>query len=142
MEFSIRALAPEKAKTGCLVLAVFSGGNLTRTAQTADKAAAGALRRVLAQGDLGGKSGATLLLQKIPGLAAERVLLVSLGERKEFGVAHFREAVRGAAAALKCLASRDAIFPVADFDKFSPPTSFGRWGGRLVSCKNLFGDAK
>ncbi len=115
MQFSIRALSSEKAKTGCLVLAVFAGGNLARAAQAADKAAAGALRRVLAQGDLAGKAGSTLLLHKVPGLAAERVLLVNLGERKEFGVPHFREAVRGAATALKGLGARDAIFPVADF---------------------------
>src|SRR6185436_1937428 len=48
-------------------------------------------------------------------LAAERVLLVRLGERREFGVAQFREAVRGAATALKGLGARDAMLPVADF---------------------------
>jgi leucyl aminopeptidase len=115
VEFSIRALSSEKAKTGCLVLAVFAGSNLARAAQAADKAAAGALRRVLAQGDLAGKAGSTLLLHKVPGLAAERVLLVSLGERKEFGVTQFRETVRGAATALKSLGARDAVLPVADF---------------------------
>ena len=133
MEFSIRALAPEKATTGCLVLAVYaapSGAHptqsarehtrksapvLTPSAQLADQAAAGALRRVLAQGDLPRKAGATLLLQKIPGLAAERVLLVSLGERDDFNVTAFREAVRGAATTLKNLGARDAVFPVADF---------------------------
>ncbi|MSQ49602.1 MAG: leucyl aminopeptidase [Betaproteobacteria bacterium] len=125
MEFSIRALAPEKAKTGCLVLAVFAAPSgaqpalgapvLMRTTQLADQAAAGALRRVLAQGDLARKAGATLLLQKIPGLAAERVLLVSLGEHDDFNVTAFREAVRGAATALKSLGARDAVLPVADF---------------------------
>jgi leucyl aminopeptidase len=104
------------------VLAAFAAGNpdegtpvLARTAQIADKAAAGALRRVLAQGDLAGKAGSTLLLQKIPGLAAERVLLVSLGERGKFSVTAFREAVRGAAAALKGLGAKHAVLPVADF---------------------------
>ena len=124
MEFSIRALTSEQltggAKTGCLILAVHAGenaaaGNLARAAQAADKAAGGALRRVLAQGDLAGKAGSTLLLQKVPGLAAERVLLVSLGERKEFGVTQFREAVRGAATALKGLGARNAVLVVADF---------------------------
>ena len=115
MEFSIRALASEKAKTGCLVLAAFAGANPGRAAQIADKASAGALRRILSQGDLAGKAGATLLLQKIPGLPAERVLLVSLGERTGYGVAAFRETLRGAAAALKGLGSKDAVLPVADF---------------------------
>ncbi len=123
MEFNIRAMAPEKAKTGCLVLAAYAARGaaakapavLTAGAQRADKAAAGALRRVLAQGDLAGKAGSTLLLQKIPGLPAERVLLVSLGERSDYGVTAFRDAVRGAVAALTGLGAGDAVLPVADF---------------------------
>jgi leucyl aminopeptidase len=119
VQFSIRTMSPAQfpgtAKTGCLVLATFPDGNLARTAQAADKAAAGALRRALAHGDLAGKAGSTLLLHKVPGIAAERVLLVSLGERKEFGVTQFREAVRGTATALKGLGAHDAILPVADF---------------------------
>ena len=120
MEFSIRALAPEKAKTACLVLAVYAGGNpaggnLARAAQRADKAAAGALRRALAQGDLAVKSGATLLLRNIAGLAAERVLLVCLGERGDFGVKAFREAVHGVATALKGLGAGNAVLALADF---------------------------
>jgi leucyl aminopeptidase len=111
------------AKTGCLVLAVFAGGKpaqggalvLSPGAQLADRAAGGALRGVLARGDLAGKAGSTLLLQKITGLAAERVLLVSLGERGEFGVAAFREAIRGAATALKGTGARDATLYVTDF---------------------------
>jgi leucyl aminopeptidase len=114
VEFSIRALAPEKQKSGCLVLPVYGKDQLAKTAQAADKAARGALRRVLAQGDLAGKAGSTLLLQGIAGIAAQRVLLVSLGERGEFGVTQLREAVRGAATALKGLGARDAVLPVAD----------------------------
>ncbi|HEY8068419.1 MAG TPA: leucyl aminopeptidase [Burkholderiales bacterium] len=114
MEFSIRARAPEKAKTGCLVLAAFAGSNAGGALSLADRAAKGALRRVLAQGDLAGKAGSTLLLQKVPGLAAERVLLVSLGERGEFGVPAFREAVRGAANALKGIGAKDAVLYATD----------------------------
>ena len=101
MEFSIKTLAPERAKTGCLVLGVYQGGALTRAAQHADRAARGALRSALALGDLTGKPGSTLLLRELPGLAAQRVLLVGLGERKDFGEQPFRDAVRGAANALR-----------------------------------------
>ncbi len=113
MEFSIRSLAPERAKSGCLVLGVH-GSTLAKAGLQADKAAQGALRRVLAQGDLAAKAGATLLLQRLPGLAAERVLLVGLGERKEFGVAQLRDAVRGAAQALRDLGARDATLYLGD----------------------------
>jgi len=108
VEFSIKTLAPERAKTGCLVLGVFAGGALPRAAQLADRAARGALRKVLRQGDLSGKPGSTLLLRAVPGLAAQRVLLVGLGERKELGEAAFRDAVRGAASALRELGAKDA----------------------------------
>jgi len=117
VQFSIRALAPDRAKTGCLVLAARggAGSSLMGAGKIADRAAKGALGRALAQGDLGAKAGSTLLLQRIAGLAAERVLLVSLGERSEFDVGAFREAVRGAASALKGLGAKDAVVCVGDF---------------------------
>jgi leucyl aminopeptidase len=114
VEFSIKALSPERVRTGCLVLGVHGANALTRAAQVADRAARGALREVLAKGDLGRKSGATLLLHRVPGLAAERVLLVSLGEQKDFGAAPFRDAVRAAAGALRDLGSKDAAWLIAD----------------------------
>ena len=114
MKFSIRTLAPAKAAAGCLVLAVQGGENLARIAQQADKAAAGALRRALARGDLAGKAGATLLLHGVAGIAAERVLLLRLGERGKYDVSAMREAVRGMATALKALGAKDAVLPVAD----------------------------
>jgi leucyl aminopeptidase len=103
MEFSIKALSPETAKAGCIVVGIHSGRELTPPARRVDQAARGALRKAL--GDLSGKTGSTLLLRGLPGIAAERVLLVSLGERREFAEAQFRDAVRAAANALKELAA-------------------------------------
>jgi leucyl aminopeptidase len=119
VEFSIRALAPQGAKTGCLVLGVYQAGAaqppvLTRAAAAADRAARGRLSEVLARGDLRAKAGATLLLQRVAGLAAERVLLVGLGEQKEFKEAAYRDAVRGAASALRELGARDAVLYLTD----------------------------
>ncbi|MEW6689798.1 MAG: leucyl aminopeptidase [Pseudomonadota bacterium] len=119
MQFSITALAPDKARTGCLVLAVSmekaAGGALGRAARLADRAAGGALRRVLARGDLAAKAGSTLLLQRLAGLEAERVLLVSLGERAEYGVGTLREALRGATTALKGIGAKHAVLYPRDF---------------------------
>ena len=114
MQFSIRTLAAEKARTGCLVLAVNAGENLARGALNADKAAEGALRRALARGDLAEKAGATLLLQGVAGLAAERVLLLRLGERAKYDVAAFQGALRGLAVVLKTLGAKDVVLPLAD----------------------------
>jgi leucyl aminopeptidase len=114
MEFSIKALSPEKKKTGCLVLGVWQGATLTRAAQVADKAAAGRIAKVLRHGDMSGRAGSTLLLHGVDGIAADRVLLVGLGESKEFGEPAFREAVRTAATTLRGLGAKDATLAFAD----------------------------
>jgi leucyl aminopeptidase len=112
MEFSIKTLSPETAKAGCVVVGVHSGKELTPAARRLDQAARGALRKAL--DDLAGKAGSTLLLRGLPGVAAQRVLLVGLGERKEFSEAVFRDAVRGAAAALRDLGAKDAALFLVD----------------------------
>jgi leucyl aminopeptidase len=114
VQFSISAQSPARAKTGCLVLAVH-GSELGSAARLVDKAAQGALRRALTQGDLPAKGGATLLLRGVAGLAAERVLLVGLGGRAEYGVNAFRAALRAAAGVLKGIGARDATLCIADF---------------------------
>jgi len=126
MEFSITALSPETAKAGCVVVGVYGGGaagkELTPPARRIDQAARGALHKALA--DLQGKTGSTLLLRGLPGVAAERVLLVSLGARKEFGAAQFRDAVRGAATALRDLGTRDAALFLVDAKVASQPLAW------------------
>src|SRR3954469_7533713 len=102
MEFSIRTLSPETVKTGCVVVGVYAEKELTAPARCVDQRSKGALRAAL--GDLSGKVGSTLLLRALPGVAAERVLLVGLGARQEFGEAAYRDAVRAAAVALRELA--------------------------------------
>jgi len=122
MQFSIKALSPETAKTGCVVLGVYASRELSPSAGRVDKAARGALRKALP--DLPGRAGATLLLRGLPGVAAERVLLVGLGERKEFAESPFRDAVRGAAAALRELGAKDAAFYLVDLKVGSRPVAW------------------
>jgi leucyl aminopeptidase len=122
VEFSIKALSPESAKAGCVVLGVHAGDELTPAAKRVDQAARGALKKAL--GDLPRKAGSTLLLRGVPGVAAERVLLVGMGERKEFSENAYREAVRGAAAALKDLDAKDAALFLVDTKVNSRPVSW------------------
>jgi len=122
MEFSIKTLSPEAAKAGCIVLGIHANQQLTPAAKRADQAARGALRKALA--DLPGKAGSTLLLRGLPGIAAERVLLVSLGERAEFAESAYRDALRGAANALKDLGAKDAAFFLVDIKVSSRPVSW------------------
>ncbi|HYY59825.1 MAG TPA: M17 family peptidase N-terminal domain-containing protein, partial [Burkholderiales bacterium] len=122
MEFSIKTLSPETAETGCVVLGVYAEKELTAPAQRVDQRSKGALGAALA--DLPGKVGATLLLRALPNIAAERVLLVSLGARKEFGETQYRDAVRAAAHALRELAAKDAALFLVDLKLEARPLSW------------------
>ena len=112
MEFSIKTLSPETAKTGCVVLGVHSEKELSAPAQRVDQRSKGALRAALP--DLSGKTGSTLLLRALPHVAADRVLLVGLGAKKEFGEAAYRDAVRAAANSLHELGAKDAALFLVD----------------------------
>jgi leucyl aminopeptidase len=112
VEFSTKTLSPESAKSGCVVLGVYADKSLTPSARRVDQRSRGALRKALA--DLSGKLGSTLLLRALPGVAAERVLLVGLGEKKELGEAAYRDALRAAAGALRETGAADAALFLVD----------------------------
>jgi len=104
------------------VLGVHADQELTPAAKRVDQAARGALKKAL--GDLPRKPGSTLLLRGLAGVAAERVLLVAMGERREFAENAYREAVRGAAGALKDLEAKDAALFLVDTKVSSRPVSW------------------
>ena len=83
MEFSIKQGNPALLKSGCIVAGVFEGGKLSKAAQAIDKAASHMISSIVKRGDMTGKAASTLLLPKLEGVAAERVLLVGLGNPKE-----------------------------------------------------------
>ncbi|HEX6530556.1 MAG TPA: leucyl aminopeptidase [Burkholderiales bacterium] len=120
MEFSIKTLSPEAAKAGCVVVGVH-GSELTPAARHLDQASKGALKKAL--GDISGKTGSTLLLRGLPGVAAERVLLVGLGD-KDSAEPAYRDAVRAAANALKELDAKDAALFLVDLKVASRPVSW------------------
>ena len=116
MEFSIKAGSPDRQKTGCIVVGIYEGRKLSASAQALDSASRKYLSEVLKRGDHEGKAGSTLLLQKIPHVAADRVLLVGLGREREFGEAAFRGAIGATARALKGTGAVDAWISLTDLD--------------------------
>jgi leucyl aminopeptidase len=96
MDFKIKSGDLAKLKTPCLVLGVFEKRKLAGPAEAIDQAAGGRLSELLKKGDLDGETGRTLLLYALPGVAAERVLLVGCGKRKEFTRSNYRQAIAAA----------------------------------------------
>jgi len=85
-------------------------------AQAVDQAAGGALAAALKRGDLDEKAGSTLMFPALGGVGAERVLLVSLGQRAALGDKPFREAVAAAAKVLAGGVAKEAAVALVDVD--------------------------
>jgi leucyl aminopeptidase len=96
VEFSIKSGSPEKQRTACVVVGVFEPRKLSLPAELIDNAARGYLSELLRRGDMEGKAGTTLLLHKVPGMEADRVLLVGLGKEREFRETEYRNAIAAA----------------------------------------------
>ncbi|MBV8467817.1 MAG: leucyl aminopeptidase [Burkholderiales bacterium] len=91
MEIIAKQANADKHKAAIVALAV-RDGKFTAQGSAVDKAAGGHLSAVVKLGDLDAKAGSTVLLHKVPGVAAERVLLVSVGTSEK----DFRDAARAA----------------------------------------------
>jgi leucyl aminopeptidase len=96
VEFSTKRSAPEKRATPCIAVGVYAGRKLSAAAETLDRASGGSLAEILRRGDMEGRLGATLLLYRVPGIAAERVLLVGLGAEADLHEREYRDAARAA----------------------------------------------
>ncbi len=114
MEFVVKNTKAPAIKAATLVLPVGEDLVLGTTAQSIDAASAGAIATVLKRGDLQGKPGQTLLLQQLPGIKAERVLLVGTGKADELDNRQWRKVVTAVTGALKNLGGSDAALALQD----------------------------
>jgi len=129
VEFYTKAGSPEKQKSGCLVLGVFNGKKLTLSGEQADGEAK-LISKILKRGDLDEKAGSALMLPHLPGVAAERVLLVSLGAEKTFNAKAYRSAVTAAAKAVNAAGVTEASFGLLDV---AVPECDMQWAARTLA---------
>jgi leucyl aminopeptidase len=114
MQIDLATGAPQTIETPCLVLGAFADGALTPAAAAVDTASGGRLGALVRQGDLATAAGATLTLFGVNGVAATRVMLVSLGKQAEFGDRAWRQALAGAGRALAAGPATEAVVTLAD----------------------------
>ena len=107
MELLVKSVNAETLKTATLVVPVSEGRTLGAVARTLDEQSNGAISAVLKRGDLEGKSGQTLLLHALPGVRAERVLLLGIG-KDTLNDRQWRKAISAAVGVLKNLGGADA----------------------------------
>ncbi|HDZ55970.1 MAG TPA: leucyl aminopeptidase [Pseudomonas xinjiangensis] len=113
MEFNVKHGALETIKTGCLVVAVSEARPLDGPAAILDKACSGQISAAVKHGDISGKAGQTLMLFGLPGITAQRVLLIGSGKDEDLGDRQFRKVVQKVTAVLKDGGATDALLTLA-----------------------------
>ena len=108
MEFSIKSGSPAKQRSACVVIGVFEPRKLTAAGELIDSASKGYIGDIIRRGDMEGKAGRTLLLHNVPGVLADRVLLVGLGREKDFKEREYRAAIHSAVTMLNETGAFDA----------------------------------
>ena len=104
MQITIETRSPASLETPALATYVFEQDDpIEGVLAELDRAAGGALRKLVDSGELTGKVFETTLLHYIPGLAPERLLLVGAGKPEKFTPMELRRVV---GAALRYLKSR------------------------------------
>jgi len=110
MKFEVSTQAAEKARTDLLVLPLFSDeGRLSPEAKRLDVALAGKVSALRRGKDFAGEAGEQLVLFEPKGVAAKRLMLVGLGEKKKFD----SESLRVAASLAGKLAGKSELREIA-----------------------------
>jgi len=115
MEFSTQSVAPEKIKTAALAVGVYADGALTPAAQAIDQASRGAVQAVLGS-EFKASNGSTLTLRNLPGVAAQRVVLVGLGKPEELNARRYAAVLASAAGALAAFGNTEATSTLTEIE--------------------------
>ena len=93
MEYAIKSGSPEKQRSACLVAGVHESRKLTPAARALDDAGDRFLSKLLRRGDMDGKIGQSLLLHNVPGIFADRLLLVGCGKQADLDDRKYRKII-------------------------------------------------
>ncbi len=108
MNFAPKSGPAHTQRSACVVVAVHEPRGLSTAASRIDQASGGLVTRLLRRGDASGKPGKVAMLHGVPGVAAERVLLVGCGSKRQTAEGDYRKALAAMAEALEASGARDA----------------------------------
>lgn len=100
MEYRLETAAPANFVCDCLLVPLFGGNKLLDVTEQLDKASKGALSDALSGSHLE-EAGDSLLLQKLPGIKAKRLLALCLGPKKDYKAKDFNKAISAALGKLR-----------------------------------------
>ena len=134
MDFEIVSGDISSLETECLIVAIEADNALSPAAKAADEASSGYISEILSGGDISGKTAQTLLLHKVPGLAAKRVLLLGLGKEDDRNNRSYRKVVKAAMGIVKSTGVSSVTFALNatltnDDDNYRQLRHLVEWSG-------------
>ncbi len=116
MEFSTQTTAGvQQLRTPALGIGVFTDGMLSTPADVIDRAAEGAISALL-KTEFKGKANTHLVLRNLPGVKAERVIVVGLGKQESYRAAEHAAAERTFTAACLNLNVTEGVSTLANIE--------------------------
>jgi leucyl aminopeptidase len=109
MEFPVKTGAPARHRTECAILPVFDDRQLHGATKEFDRAARGAIAKLIRAGDTPARLGSCTMVHRTQGTAAARWLLVGCGKRAEFSPKRLTTALGAALNALRSGGTKEAI---------------------------------
>jgi leucyl aminopeptidase len=109
MDFNIKSGSPEKQRTACVIVGIFSSRRLSHHAKTIDKASKQYLSTIMRRGDIDGNKGQHLLLHNVPGVMADRILLIGCGKEREVNDRNYRTIIKNSISALNKTGALEGI---------------------------------
>ncbi|MEQ8937529.1 MAG: M17 family peptidase N-terminal domain-containing protein, partial [Gammaproteobacteria bacterium] len=109
MDFNIKSGDPEKQRTACVIVGIFESRRLSGPAKAIDAASDKYLSNLIRRGDMDGKKGQMLLLHHVPGMIADRVMLVGCGKERELDDRSYRTIISNSIKSLKDTGSLECV---------------------------------
>jgi leucyl aminopeptidase len=109
MRYCLQQARPKDISTDCAIVGLYEEKMLTSACAEVDEACGGLVKALIDSGDLTGKLGQTHMLHKLPGLNAQRVLVVGLGDQRKFDAQKFAKVQKDVHGALKSLPGNSAV---------------------------------
>ena len=109
MDFNIKSGDPEKQRTACVIVGVFESRRLSAAARAIDAVSDKHLSNLIRRGDMDGSKEQYLLLHNVPGMIADRVLLIGCGKERELDDRVYRKIIANSIRALNSTGSLECV---------------------------------
>ena len=109
MDFNIKSGNPEKQRTACVIVGVFESRRLSTAAKAIDDVSDKHVSNLIRRGDMEGNKGQSLLLHNVPGMIADRVLLIGCGKEREINDRTYRKIIENSIRALNSTGSLECV---------------------------------